>query len=297
MVAPVATVRTLMRGLVDYAGLFPPTALEMSDAVAQYDAHRRSDDVWMLGCFVVPEARLPELASEVQRRKLRVADPWPVSAIVGADVRSAAARIREFNDVHRGTMSVEAAELRPLPRELVADALRELPSDVVRYVEVPIESDPLPMLRAVDACGARAKVRTGGVTSDAFPRAAHVVRFIRRCAELNLPFKATAGLHHPLRGDHPLTYAPDAPRETMFGFLGIFVAAALAREGASDEALLDVVRESDPQSFEFGERTIRWRDYTLDLERLAEARASFGISFGSCSFTEPVEGLRALRLL
>ncbi|MEO6529172.1 MAG: hypothetical protein ABIP93_21310 [Gemmatimonadaceae bacterium] len=294
---PVATVRTLMRGLVDYAGLFPPAAREMSGAVARYDAHRRSDDAWMLGRFVVPEAALSELAAEVQRLPVGPVTPWRVSAIVGAESGDVATRIGTFNAAHRERLVVDVAELRPMPAARIADALRGMPSNVTSYVEVPIRDDPSSTLAVIGTLGARAKVRTGGVTRDAFPRVEDLVRFIRGCAEMNIPFKATAGLHHPFAGDHPLTYASDAPRGTMFGFVNVFAAAAFARVGMSDAMLRDVAREPDALALEFHEHTMRWRAHVLELEQLAEARESFAISFGSCSFSEPVDELRALGLL
>ena len=42
-----------------------------------------------------------------------------------------------------------------------------------------------------------AKLRTGGVVPEAFPKSLDIIRFVRTCAAANVPFKATAGLHHP----------------------------------------------------------------------------------------------------
>ena len=56
---------------------------------------------------------------------------------------------------------------------------------------------------------------------------ADVVRFIRRCIEADVRFKATAGLHHPLRAEFPLTYDAGAPVGAMFGYLNVFLAAGI----------------------------------------------------------------------
>ncbi|MCU1595245.1 MAG: hypothetical protein JWO12_2637, partial [Frankiales bacterium] len=48
----------LLRGLVDDAGLFPPTSLSMADALAR---HRRSDSPMLSGRFLVPSDRVDEL--------------------------------------------------------------------------------------------------------------------------------------------------------------------------------------------------------------------------------------------
>jgi hypothetical protein len=220
-----------------------------------------------------------------------------LSAIVGVDVAAATTRLRAFNESHRGKLVVDVVELRSLPLDRFAAAVSELPSDLLSYVELPAPGDPTSALLTIRASGARAKVRTGGITEEAFPIATQLARFIGRCVELDIPFKATAGLHHPLTGDYPLTYAPDAPRARMFGFLNVFVAAAFARTGMSEAMIVDVLEESDPEAFEFAEHSLRWRERSLSEDQIAATRSSLATSFGSCSFEEPVDGLRAMGLL
>jgi len=144
--------------------------------------------------------------------------------------------------------------------------------------------------------GARAKVRTGGVTADAFPSAKQLARFIKRCVERRVAFKATAGLHHPLRAEYRLTYDDGAQRATMFGFLNVFLAAALARAGSSEADLVPMLEERDPASVHFGEDVVEWRGKVIDAETLRLTRSRVAVSFGSCSFREPVDELAALRL-
>jgi hypothetical protein len=149
-------------------------------------------------------------------------------------------------------------------------------------------------LAAVKVAGCFAKLRTGGVTPDAIPPIESIADFIRRCAELRLPFKATAGLHHPVRAPHPLTYAADAQRAVMHGFLNVFMAAALAWHG--DRDLEPVLVETDPAAFRFDDRA-HWRDRSLTADQVRDARHRFAHAFGSCSFDEPVDGLKDLGLL
>jgi hypothetical protein len=132
----------------------------------------------------------------------------------------------------------------------------------------------------------------------AFPSGAQVARFLSRCIARNVAFKATAGLHHPLRAEYRLTYAPDAPTGTMFGFLNVLLAVAALRAGerlAGTEpvAILD---ERDSRAFEFDDRGVRWRGHAFPLDLLTEARDSM-VTFGSCSFREPMDALRAMSLL
>ncbi|MBZ5726102.1 MAG: hypothetical protein LAP87_14020 [Acidobacteriia bacterium] len=142
--------------------------------------------------------------------------------------------------------------------------------------------------------GAYAKIRTGGLTPEAIPASEAVAEFLCQAAARRLPCKATAGLHHPLRALHPLTYAPDSPRATMHGFVNVFAAAAFAWHGMDRPETIGVLNESRPDAFEFLDDRMRWRERTLTTAQVEAARRDFAHSFGSCSLTEPVSDLRAL---
>lgn len=301
--APTSTARALLRRLVDYAGLFPPAAHSMTDAAAQYAEHLHSRDGWMLGRFVVPLERLDELAGAASPSFEQSAEPWRLSVIIGADVAAAGPRIREFNAAHRSRFVVDVVECRPLPAGSVAKAVGALPGELRSFVELSLIDDPRGMLKEISAAGAWAKVRTGGVTADAFPSAQQLARLIARAAEARVPFKATAGLHHPIAGEYPLTYAADSPRGRMFGFVNLFAAAVFAQRHATEPAhlkqlpLADLLEEQDPDAITIDGDGLRWRNLSANAKQVASARTSLGISFGSCSFTEPADGLRAMRIL
>lgn len=294
---PSPSLRALVAGLVDYAGLFPPASLDMTEAAAHYAEHQQSPQRWMLGRFVAPVARLDELAAAAAPHRAPGSAPWRVSALLGDEVLADAARIEAFNLANADALVVDVAEARAASEQRIEAVVRALGSDVVAYLELPHDAEPRPLLEVVQRVGARAKIRTGGVTADAFPTAPRVARFIARCAELGVPFKATAGLHHPLRGEHRLTYQANAASATMFGFLNVFVAGALAASGVAEAELVDVLEERASAAFDFGTDVLLWRNRHVTLEQLVAARASFAVAFGSCSFREPVDDLHELALL
>jgi fumarylacetoacetase len=205
----------------------------MDGAVAEYARWRRSPEAWMLGRFVAPAARLAELgrAADAFLPEAGAGDPWPLSALLGADVRGEASLVASFNRSHAGRAAVDTVELKAASVAEVEAALEPLPPGLVAFVELPLGGDLDAVLAVVGARGARAKARTGGVVPEAVPGPRALARFLVACARAGVGFKATAGLHHPVRAERALTYEPDAPRATMHGFLNVFAAAALARAG------------------------------------------------------------------
>jgi hypothetical protein len=226
--------------LIDYAGLFPPAALSMEEAVRNYARYREGEHAWMLGKFVVPEARANEVPKD-----------FPTSVLGVDEVRANG----NFGSLTAKTF-VEIGDVGLIP-ELAKNGLH-------------------------------AKIRTGGVTPDAIPHPDRVATFIRICAMHGVPFKATAGLHHPLRCMRALTYEPNSARATMHGFVNVFMAAAFPHDAER------VLVEDDPKAFRFEDDVAWWRDHAVTTEHLADVRREFAISFGSCSFEEPVAELQEL---
>ena len=292
---PTATLRALLSELIDYAGLFPPAGLDMPRAVGNHASYLRADDAWALGRFVLPVGRLDEFAHAAEH--LRGDVVWRLSAVIGPDATADVALIHAFNARWRDRFVVDVAEVKAGDRQSITQVTDALAGVGTVYVELPIAEDPGALLEAVRARGARAKIRTGGVVPEAIPSALHVARFIARCAELALPFKATAGLHHPLRGHYALTYADGAPRATMFGFLNVFLAAALAQSGMVMETLVAMLDERDVGALRVTDTAIEWRSHIISCEQIGRMRDSFALAFGSCSFREPIDDLHQLGLL
>jgi hypothetical protein len=83
----------------------------------------------------------------------------------------------------------------------------------------------------------------------------------------------------------------------MFGFLNVFIAAAMARTGLDEVGIARALEERDPEAFELGADAIRWREHSVSLDQLTTTRRDFALSFGSCSFREPIDDLCRLALL
>jgi len=295
----------LLCDLIDYAGLFPPASLDMAAAVANYHSYLHSDWNWILGRFIVPATRLSEFgtafaglpASTDGTRPTK----WRLSVLLGGDPVADVARIREFNIRMAGGSAGRSAAVESVEVKItsVAEVVRLsgiIPTEFEFYFEFPL-SGCGDFIAAVAACGRRAKIRTGGETADKFPAAESAVEFIRLCGAANVAFKATAGLHHPLRSVHRLTYQPGSPSGMMHGFLNVFLAAALLRAGMKSELAVHLLEEQSPEAFHFDEDGISWREHRLSRDEIAAARQGFAASFGSCSFTEPIDDLRSLHWL
>ena len=299
-------IRSLLAGAIDYAGLFPPAGLAMCEAVSNYRAYRRGPDAWALGRFVVPAARLGELAGAALPEYAEGVTPdahWRLSALIAGDGAADLEAIGAFNARYTAaatqgwSAAVDSVEARATtPADVAALAANHDPT-LEMFVEV-APDDAMPgMLEAIAAHRLAAKIRTGGVTPEQFPSPMAVARFIAECARLSLPFKATAGLHHPMRASYRLTYEPDSAHGTMFGFLNVLLAAAAARAGASVVDIAQLLDERAAPALGIGNHTAGWRDLAFTADDITAVRSRVALSFGSCSFEEPLAELRALGLL
>jgi len=297
----VKSVDALLHGLVDYAGLFPPASEDMRPALENYASYFDGPDCQALGRFIVPVSRLAELeraGSDLMHRGKR-AVPWRLSVLVAEDVRAASDEMQRFNQQHaagskNGHAVVDVVEMKATTPEQIQHQRRDLAQSFTPYFEIPLTGDVNALVGTMAGVRARAKMRTGGVTPESFPPAQSIVDFMLACQRNGVAFKATAGLHHPVRGEYRLTYDPDAAKGRMYGFLNVFFAAALLYSGDSEDTALAVLEEIDPSTFVFEDDAIQWRDKRVTADQMAAARSGFAIAFGSCSFREPVDELAVL---
>ena len=164
---PRVAVGTLLARAIDYAGLFPPAQLDMPGAVAEYSSYLHSPDAWALGRFVVPVARLDELAAEAMTAQRAAvgslgapSSPHGLSVVLGADVATGAASLRAYNAAHDADADqwwgrVEAVELRAATPDSIADATSSRWSEIRKSIAsdriVPIGlASPLPAIVGAD---------------------------------------------------------------------------------------------------------------------------------------------------
>ncbi|MBK9216897.1 MAG: hypothetical protein IPM59_15115 [Chloracidobacterium sp.] len=296
---PQASIKALMAGAIDYAGLFPPAGLSMPEAVINYATYRNSNYAWMLGRFVVTAARLDEFCGSAKDFISRDGNnAWRIAVVAGDDVTKTIDQVKNFNAVNGPGIVCDVLEIRADSQGVIENAAISMPSDITAYFELPLDATLPDLVSTLAVRGQRAKIRTGGVTPEAFPSTRDVIRFVKTCLAANVRFKATAGLHHPIRCFRPLTYEAESVKGTMHGFLNLFLMTGFAREGYRPTLLEDVMEEEFEEVFTFDDQAAIWRDEyvlsTWQIERMRE----YGLqSFGSCSFDEPVADLQKLGVL
>ncbi len=292
----------LMRSVIDYAGLFPPSAHNMAESVERYARYRLGADALALGRFVVPAARLMEWEQAVAALPpaMRGSEPWRLSALIALPAARQLTAVGAFNERgasgHDVEASVDSIEVKVTSEDEVRQVAADLPAGVEAFYECAGPGIPADAPRRGRDTGGGAKIRTGGLVPSAIPAPDAVAAFVAGCVARSLPFKATAGLHHPLRAPHALTYEPDSPRAVMHGFLNVFIAALLADACRLEAAaLLPILEETSLDAFEITGTQIGWRHLAAGADQVAAARR-IARSFGSCSFEEPVADLKTLGL-
>ncbi len=239
--------RALLAGLIDHAPTFPPAQLPLAEGLAEHKRVRESETGWIVNRFVCPASMLATLGDE----------PLRLSVVVDEG------RLPHPDD------RIEAVEAAGLDPEVLIDAAPEV------YSELPLRYDVSFRILQLGELGIRAKVRCGGATT---PRIPDLAEFVAACRRLGVPFKATAGLHHPLRADDE------------HGFLNLLAAAVFGDEE-------DALAEEDPSAFGVTAEAFSWRDHEAAADEIGRVRRELFVGFGSCSAQEPIDGLRDLGFL
>src|SRR6267154_2879325 len=300
------SLRTLLNQSIDYAGMFPPCNLGLEAALKNHAQYVRLADSWMLGGFVLPIEQFDaakQLLSEFDPlHTLRVAALGPKTATADAfldaldDIDAA---IRSFARYDVDLISINHLEML-LPPDVELAVLKEAKAilgDLPVFWEAPPDraQQTIALVAGHNSDEEVAtfgyKLRTGGVTADAFPTSAQIANALVTPATHQLPIKFTAGLHHPIRQFR------DEVKTKMHGFLNVLGAAVLAAEHQWDEQQTSkMLEDENGASFSFSDDSFAWREWKIVTEQI-KARRKLVTSFGSCSFDEPREDLRALNLL
>jgi hypothetical protein len=303
-------VRAAFDAFIDYAGLFPPATLDVATALSTYLSARRGPHAWMLGRFIVPASRAADVAAHLGEGNERL--PLSVIADISTEPRAWFESLRRGLDAIAGLISTEArvhvsaleVPIAPLAtqRETFDATIGQLGALIARaglsHLEVygelprgPRWAELLPGAMAAFArAGLRAKLRCGGTTAQAFPSITEVAAFIEAAMEAGVAFKATAGLHHPVRHVDAQTGFP------MHGFLNLLGATAFSGP-QGDNTVEAVLSETDPASFGFDQTSFTWREHSIGTAELKAVRTTAFTAYGSCSFDEPVDDLTGLGML
>ncbi|MEQ9105292.1 MAG: hypothetical protein RIE53_11425 [Rhodothermales bacterium] len=309
----------LLQGLFDYAGLFPPAALAMDAAVAEYVAHKTGPEAWLVGPFVVPAARLQEM-EDAFATHAPTAAPEPAAAVGITLLPRSADTLQEdlhafMSLVHRAStpFRLAAVEFRLPPHALqdrtsidaVLDSaaaavlgVKASRSDVPMpvYIELPRPFTSAQLATYMGGLSSRtappsfrAKIRCGGDSIAAYPSAGELAGFIDAAHRAGIAFKATAGLHHPFP-------VPDtATGATMHGFINVFTASVLHAVHVLPLATLEeLLTETDRDAFSLSASHIGWRSWQASAADVHRVRRTFAMGIGSCSISEPVEDLSSL---
>ena len=310
--------------LIDYAGLFPPAELSLSAAFLNFLEYKKSDFKSMLSRFICPVRLFPELKGLITEKGTGNNTMF-ISALSSGgsnavDFENNLERDlgiwKEFTSDRTIPSAVDSFEMR-LPDEIldsenkkdlqltidnISKRLRSQISNPVflflegssdqnrkHISESLIDSISNHNLKGVNT---GFKYRTGGLTASSFPDPEQIAFCIRICLDRKVPMKFTAGLHHPFR------HFDKAIGTMMHGFINVFGAGIIAmRHNISDKGIEEILRDEDPDNFIFTDEYFSWKDWKIETDDIEFARKNLVLSFGSCSFDDPVEDLISLNLL
>jgi hypothetical protein len=263
--------RALLGRLIDHAALFPPASMDMPEAIEADRAARASEHAWILDRFICPASRLGELPREAPRLSV-VLDGGE------GDLEGVAEAVADGHEVELVEARIDPAWI-PDTQALVAEKL----PGTQAFWELAPGRGLRGAVAAVREAGAGAKIRCGG---DSVPSIEAVAAFVAACRDAGVRFKATAGLHHPIRlGER-------------HGFLNLLAAAVFAHaDGLGEEELVALLSEEDPAAFTVGADGLAVHPRHADAAAIEAARAELFAAYGSCSFAEPVDDLTALGVL
>ena len=314
-----------MTGLIDYAGLFPPAQLPFDEAISNYSAYQTDPMGWIVPRFILPASRINEIEKHSDKlfgdgkvaRFSILGGASKSTKEFGTQLANCLEAIATLKLAHEKGADASVVELK-LPENLLRTGTDwySFLSETYHFVSTGHSGDIDVFLEAAfvdgweelyerlsEAIAAQnitnregvrfgLKLRCGGVQADMFPSCHQVAKVIQTCADYEVPMKATAGLHHPVR------HFNDSVNTYMHGFFNVFGAAILSKvHGLEFDRILNIVEDQDAASFVFDDQGFSWKDLFADSDQIGIARRAFITSYGCCSFEEPLEDLASLNLI
>jgi hypothetical protein len=276
---------TLLADFFDYAGLYPPASLSLRSAANNYLDYASGKHAAALGRFIINADRFEEFRSIAGERLKQFK-----LSVIASDVESLSGISHEISN----GMPIETVEIKCADPEVIQRIPSNVPQSVTTFIEISFDSYGIAALDVISRQGLRAKIRMGGVIAGAFPPVSAVIQILSALAKLRLPFKATAGLHHPIRSNQPLTYDQNSEKSTMYGFLNLSCAAAVLYFNGKEKDAEKLLQDEDQAAWQVDEDSLQWRHLKWTRNQLSTLRHEFFMSIGSCSFEEPIRDLEAL---
>ena len=121
----------------------------------------------------------------------------------------------------------DSLEVRQTRVSKIENTIAALPDDLAAYFEISTGENFPELLSTLAIKGSGQRSATGGRPGRIFRDTGNNTI----CTYMHgrqRAFKATAGLHQPATSLRPLTYAADAPKGTMHGFLNVMLMTAFA---------------------------------------------------------------------
>lgn len=289
-----------LAALIDYAGRFPPASLPMEDAVATYRRLRTGPQQWVVGRFLCRATELDHLAAAATPHLEAGERPWPVGVVYDTDIGAATSMAAAFQREMSPAMTIDAVEVR-MPDDGsvdgILDAIATIDAETATYVEVDRSLDIADQIGAIGSSlrgrgrTGGAKLRCGGLEPAAFPSPEEVATFIAETTEERVPFKATAGLHQPIR------HFDAAAGVWRHGFVNLLAGTAAAAAGEDRSTIESIVSDDDADAFSLNAVSLRWRGLTVAGVAIRNARLHGFTAYGSCDIDEPLEALATLGFL
>lgn len=295
-----------MESLIDYAGLFPPSELPFEDAISNYKSYSSSPDFWILNRFICPVSNLNNLLSHLpdftHEKPLQLSVLLP--SIFQDDkyinkFNEELNTIKTFEDQYGDVCKIESLEAKINAQNdnlddilnILSTSIESLDNSVEIFLEPAITDFSLisNQISKSSIKNTQLKLRCGGVVPEAFLSSKTIASVLSNCKNTGIKLKFTAGLHHPLR------HFNEQMGTKMHGFVNVFGAALLFYANKIDNInLIEVLEDENPHNFEFQNSSFSWKNASLSVEEIAVLREEALLSYGSCSFNEPRDGLRNL---